>query len=304
MKKYVRYAPWLIALVLIIFSTPFAEGQKLKKGEDIFSRNNLIAWCIVPFDVSKRGPVERAAMLNEIGITKLAYDWRDEHIPTFDQELDVLKKNNINLQGFWLSEGPEPEKDKYLDTILNLLKRHQVKTQLWCMFGGVAGFDKMSQEEKIKAISKPIAYVAQKLSDIGCTLGLYNHGGWFGEPENQLAVIDYLKMPSIGIVYNFHHAEEQVDRFPTFFPQLIPHLYALNIAGLVKGTPAKVVPVGQGDAELDMLRIVWKSSYRGPIGLINEGTAPDAKDGLMINMNGLKKLLEKLGDKAALKTYK
>jgi hypothetical protein len=302
MKKYLSKG--LIALAMVIFSTASVQGQKIKKNQDVFSRNNLIAWCIVPYDLSERGPVERAAMLKEIGITKLAYDWREKHIPTFDQELDVLKKNNIKLQGFWLSEGPEPEKDRYLDTILNLLKRHHAKTELWCMFGAVPGFDKMSQEEKVKAMSKPVAYVAQKLSEIGCTLGLYNHGGWFGEPENQLAIIDFLKMPSIGIVYNFHHAEEQVDRFPIFFPRLIPHLYALNISGLlIQGEIAKVVPVGQGDAELEMLRIVWKSSYRGPIGLINESTAPDAKDGLLLNMNGLKKILGELGDKAALKTY-
>ena len=302
MKKYLN-SKGFIAIVVVIFSAASVKGQKIIKNQDIFSRNNLIAWCIVPYDVSERGPEERASMLNEIGITKLAYDWRDKHIPTFDQELDVLKKNNINLQGFWLYEGPEPEKDRYLDTIINLFKRHHAKTELWCMFGAVPGFDKMSQEEKVKAMSKPVAYVAQKLSEIGCKLGLYNHGGWFGEPENQLAIIDLLKMNNIGIVYNFHHAEEQLDRFPIFFPKLIPHLYALNIAGLVKGKPAKVVPVGQGDTELEMLRIVWKSSYHGPIGLINENTAPDAKEGLLLNMNGLKKILGELGDKVALKTY-
>ena len=33
----------------------------------LFARDNLIAWCIVPFDSKKRKPEERAAMLEQPG---------------------------------------------------------------------------------------------------------------------------------------------------------------------------------------------------------------------------------------------
>ena len=46
----------------------------------VFAKDNLLAWCIVPFDACKRGPKERAVMLQRLGIRALAYDWRDEHI--------------------------------------------------------------------------------------------------------------------------------------------------------------------------------------------------------------------------------
>src|SRR5687768_9449389 len=39
-----------------------------------FSRENLVAWCIVPFDSTKRGPEERAAMLDRLGFRRFAYD--------------------------------------------------------------------------------------------------------------------------------------------------------------------------------------------------------------------------------------
>jgi hypothetical protein len=32
----------------------------------LFVRENLVAWCIVPFDAKKRGPEERAAMLERM----------------------------------------------------------------------------------------------------------------------------------------------------------------------------------------------------------------------------------------------
>ena len=39
------------------------EDHDGKNVPALFARKNLIAWCIVPFDSKKRGPEERAAML-------------------------------------------------------------------------------------------------------------------------------------------------------------------------------------------------------------------------------------------------
>jgi hypothetical protein len=274
----------------------------LRLNSSIYTNDNLLAWCIVPFDSKKRTPEERAKMLRSLGITKLAYDWRAEHIPHFDEELEVLKKYNIELTGFWIPVSRDPAHDPTLQLIFDLLKRHKVKTQLWCLVGEDPKLDSMTQQQKIAYTAEPVAYIANEAKKIGCTVGLYNHGGWFGEPENQLAIIDYLKMPNVGMVYNFHHAETQIERFPIFFPKILPHLLALNIAGL-KRNPGRVVPVGQGDSEAEMMRIVQESAYKGPVGIINEVTDPDAEVGLRINRDGLKKILKVLGDTAALKTY-
>lgn len=294
------------AILLTILSMFFLAGgtfaqKKIKGG--IYANSNLSAWCIVPFDIKKRSPEERAQMLQSLGITKLAYDWRGEHIPGFDEELDVLKKYHIELEGFWTPAGREPEKDPTLRLILDLFKRHGMKTQLWCLLADDDSLKTMTQEERIIYSAKPIGYIAAEAAKIGCTVGLYNHGGWFGEPENQLAIIDYLKMPNVGMVYNFHHAETQIERFPEFFPKILPHLLAVNISGLRKGNPGQVVPVGEGDAEMEMMKIVEKSGYKGAIGIINETTHPDAETGLKINMEGLKKILGTMGNAAALKSY-
>ena len=297
--------PVCSVVILIIVLSAFASvAQKSSRSKNIYARQNLIAWCIVPYDVKNRGPVARAEMLNKLGFTMLAYDWREKHIQEFDAELDALKKHNIKLQAFWYHSGANPESDKNLQVILDLLKRHGVKTQIWLMVSGIKDLDEMTQQEKIIAVSKPVNYIADKAAEIGCTVGLYNHGGWYGMPENQLDVIRYLKKTNIGIVYNFHHAEEDLERFPKFFPQIVPHLFAVNLMGLKKGNPVKVVPIGDGDAEAEMMRIVRDSKYRGPVGIINEDTAPDAEVGLTMNVNGLKKILKAQSDQSALETYK
>ncbi|MCF2443481.1 sugar phosphate isomerase/epimerase [Dyadobacter sp. CY345] len=300
MKKYITS----VSILFFLLSGFVLKAQKASRTKNIYAKQNLIAWCIVPYDVKNRGPVERAEMLNKLGFTMLAYDWREKHIPEFDAELDALKKHHIKLQAFWYHTGANPESDKNLPIILDVLKRHGVKTQIWLMVSGIKDLDKMSQQEKLLAIAKPVNYVAEKAAEIGCTVGLYNHGGWYGMPENQLEVIRYLKKPNIGIVYNFHHAEEDIERFPKFFPEILPHLFAVNLMGLKKGNPVKVVPIGEGDAESEMIKIVRENAYNGPIGIINEDTAPDAEVGLTMNMHGLKKILKEQSDQAALNTYK
>ena len=60
-------------------------AAKRPSGRRLFAPDNLMAWCIVPFDAKKRGPEERAEMLKTLGLRRFAYDWRDEHLPTLDQ---------------------------------------------------------------------------------------------------------------------------------------------------------------------------------------------------------------------------
>jgi hypothetical protein len=80
-------------LITIGFSSYTSTG-----GAGVFSKDNLLAWCVVPFDSQKRGPEERTRMLKDLGIKMLAYDWREEHLPTFDQEWEALNKQDINCK--------------------------------------------------------------------------------------------------------------------------------------------------------------------------------------------------------------
>jgi hypothetical protein len=64
----------------------------------LFDRQNLTAWCVVPFDTKKRGPEERAEMLQRLGFKNFAYDWRTKDIPSFDAEVDALSRHGITWQ--------------------------------------------------------------------------------------------------------------------------------------------------------------------------------------------------------------
>lgn len=298
----VKHRSFIMMGLLILFGMADISGQQFRDSGNIFDRKNIVAWCIVPFDSKNRGPEERAAMLNGLGITKLAYDWREKHIPTFDEELKALNKHHIKLQAFWILSGTDPANDIYVQAAFDFLERNKVKTQVWYMFIPPKNFDSLTQQRKLDISVKAIDYISKRAAAIGCTLGLYNHEGWYGEPENEIAIIKQLKAPNVGLVYNFNHAQLHIKRFAEFFPSILPHLIAVNLAGLKKGDK-NIYPIGEGDSEQEMIRIIWKSKFKGPIGIINEDTDPDAETGLKMNMSGLKKILANIGAYAEASTY-
>lgn len=258
----------------------------------IFSREKLAAWCIVPFDAKKRGPVERAEMLNRLGITRLAYDWRKEHIPTFDAEVEAMKAHGIEISAWWMSRGADEANRKIFATI----ERHGIHPQLWVLIDEPLKGN-ADRQAKVKAAADEIRPLVEEAKRLGCQVGLYNHGGWFGEPENQIAIIHALNLPNVGIVYNFHHGHAHIDRFPELFAKMQPYLIALNLNGMVKdgeSTGRKILTIGEGDREEAMIATVADSGWKGPVGILNHLPDKDAEVVLKANRDGLGALVEKL----------
>jgi sugar phosphate isomerase/epimerase len=279
----------VIAAVLVaLLACPAPAGQA---DDGIFAQKNLVAWCIVPFDAKKRGPEERAQMLERLGIRKLAYDWRDEHIPTFDAECDAMKRHGVTIEAWWFPAGLNPTARK----ILEVLGRHKVPAQLWVSMGDPA--PNGSQEDKVKAAAAAIRPIAEEAAKIGSKAALYNHGGWFGEPENQVAIIKHLGLPNVGIVYNFHHGHAHIERFPELFKTMQPYLLAVNLNGMVKNGESigkKILPIGQGDQELAMMKAILQSGWHGPVGILDHRPETDSEPTLRENLEGLARLREQL----------
>ena len=280
----------LLLLLTLVIPRPAAAADN-----SLFAKSNLVAWCIVPFDAKKRGPEERAAMLERLGIHRFAYDYRAEHIPTFEAEMDALKRHHIELTAWWFPTVLNDEAKR----ILNLLQRHKLSPQLWVMGGGGPARTPVEQEKNVETEAKRLRPIAEAAAKIGSKVALYNHGGWFGEPTNQLAIITRLRadgLTNVGIVYNLHHGHEHLDRLPALLAQMKPHLLAFNLNGMVRDgetSGKKILPVGQGDLDVKILRMLRDSGWRGPVGILNH-TDADAETRLRENLNGLNALLPRL----------
>ena len=293
-----KSAQLIVALVLLACGGLGRAASLPSAG--VFAQTNLVAWCIVPFDAKKRGPEERAVMLEKLGFKRFAYDYRAEHIATFDTEIESLKKHGIELTAWWFPTSLNAE----AKNILEVLKRHGEHPQLWVMGGGAATQSPEEQAARVEAEAHRIGEIAAAAKAIGSRVGLYNHGGWFGEPENQLAIIERLQtngVTNVGIVYNLHHGHGHIARLPALLARMKPHLFALNINGMTAGgdqTGLKILPVGQGVLDLELLATIQISGWKGPVGILNH-TDEDAEARLQDNLNGLAWVTAQLEGKPA-----
>ena len=291
-----------IILLGLIFSC-----QPDKKVEDnalLFSKDNLVAWCIVPFDTLQRTPENRALMLSELGIKQFAYDWRVKHIPSFPLEVRAMKYLNIKLAAVWIWIDPDSAEviiDHSNKQILDVIRRYKVNTDLWVGFGD-RYLEGLTDEQKLDKATKAVQVIADSAKALGCGISLYNHGDWFGEPANEIRIIEKTGRKDIGIVYNFHHGHQQVAEFPALLKQMLPYLKTVNLNGMKAGGP-QILPIGQGDLELEMLKTLKASGYNGSIGILGHVSNEDIKIVLQRNIEGLKSLLKAMGDEKALATY-
>ncbi len=291
--------PLILSLLLISCSTQKKRGV----NDKLFNKENLVAWCVVPFDSAERTPEERADMLKELGFTQFAYDWRLKHLATFPNEIKALHEHGIKLTSVWLWIDTDTGKilDDANEQLLDIIRRNNVKTDFWLGFSN-KHFEGLTDEQKLEKAVASVTYIEARAKELGCTISLYNHGDWFGEPANQVKIIEKLGSKDVGIVYNFHHAHLQVREFPNLLSQMLPYLRTVNLNGMRVAGP-KILTIGEGDEEASMLKTLKDSGYNGLIGIICHIETEDAKVVLERNLNGLKSILVAMGEKDALATY-
>jgi hypothetical protein len=268
-------------ILLIAFIFRFTSGGEVPGN---FNPANLVAWCIVPFDAKKRNPEQRAAMLRDLGMKRCAYDWRKEHVPEFEEEIQQYQKQGIEFFAFWGEH----------DAAFNLFRKYDLHPQVWKTLPSPKTGNR---EEKILEATRLMTPLAKRTAEIRCRLGLYNHGGWGGEPENLVAVCQQLRKGGhqhVGIVYNWHHGHDQIDRWKEALEMMKPYLHCLNLNGMNASENPKILPLNMGEHELAMIRVIVQSGYDGPIGILDHRKDIDAQKALSENLEGLKQILEKL----------
>jgi hypothetical protein len=274
---------WILtALCVACLLGDTAAAAEAPTGRDLFAKDNLVAWCIVPFDAMKRGPRARAEMLARLGIRKVAYDWRQEHVATFEEEIVEYKKHGLEFFAFW----------GWHEEMGGLIKKHKIKPQIWMTVPSPKGG---TQADKVEAAARQVLPLVRQAEELGCKFGLYNHGGWGGEPENMVAVAEWLRTNAtadhVGVVYNLHHGHGHIDDFAHVLALMKPYLLCLNLNGMNDAARPKILPVGTGQHDRALLEIIANSGYTGPIGILDHRGDMDAEKSLKENMDGLEKLV-------------
>lgn len=300
-KQILRASTCLLLAMVLIVSSCQVEAQKA----DNFAKENLHAWAFELFD-KDRSPEERAQLLKRVGFTKIGFVVNGKLVDQFDAHVGAYKKAGIEIVSvWWQSSNENLLTEAKTQTILATLDKHGLKPQIWFSMGKDA-VASMPEDERLGRAVKMIRPLAREARKRGVQLALYNHMEWFGETDNQIAIIERLRsegdMDHVGMVYNFHHGHDRILNFDTVFEKMQPYLIALNLNGMKVEGP-KIIHIGEGDREQAMLKTVIDSGYKGPIGVIHHFSDKDAEMVYRKNLNGLKNMLTKLGYGDIAETY-
>ena len=276
-------------IVAVLFFGLF--GCESKK-EPSLNMDNYFAWCIVPFDSTNRTPTQRIEMLKELGFKSYAYDWRQKHLPEMKEEFTLAAQNDIDVMAVWMwidvadSVGRlSPDNER----IFGIMKETGIKTQLWIGISE-AYFEGLTEDESMLKAMEMVEYLSERSAEIGCKIGLYNHGGWFGDLINQVTLIKTMPEQDLGIIFNFHHAHELLDEYPVIVEKMMPYLWAVNLNGMKADGP-KILPIGAGDLETRMIRQLKEAGYKGPYGILGHVEEADVKIILQRNLEGVKRIM-------------
>lgn len=276
--------------VILLLTLLFAASCDRSTRESI-DLENYFAWCVVPFDNQKRSPEQRIEMLKELGFQSYAYDWRAENLPEMAYEIQLAQENNINVKAVWMwinkndSIGNLSENNK---KVLKSLRESGLNTEIWVSFPENY-FEKFTGDTRLTKAVEMISFVCMEAEKLNCKVGLYNHGGWFGNPENLVKIIESIKSYEIGIIFNFHHAHKLLDNYSQLVKMMAPYLWAVNLNGMNPEGP-KILTIGKGSKEAEMIAVLEENNFYGPYGILGHVESADVKQVLQANLEGLKSL--------------
>ena len=279
----------------MLLSSCSATKDQVALSNYPFRMDNLIPWSIVAFDNQERGPSERVKMIKHLGFSQYAFGGREKHLLTMKKEWQLAREQDVRISAVWLYLNHKKDKPGQLkpmsESIFKAIKEVGLETQIWVGFHPEY-FKDLPQEAAIGKCKEMVSYLAKRADSLQCKIALYNHGGWFGEPENQLEIIQALPEYDIGLIYNFHHGHEHLDRYPQIVEMIMPYLWCVSLNGMKQEGP-KIISIGKGKLEKEMIGILLRKGFKGPFSILGHVKGGDAELILKENLVGLQTLFPK-----------
>ncbi len=273
----------------IVQTTTLMSDSCCDKQYD-FPMEDLFPWAIVPYDALERSPKERLEMIKELGYTQYAYDWREHHLETMGEELSLAREMGIKVIAVWFWVDGRFDKPGQLseknERMLRILEESGQKLSLWIGLHQ-NNFEGKSVEERLSYSAELIKYLDKRANAIGCTIDLYNHGGWSGEPENMVKMLELSGEKDVGLIYSFHHGHSHIGRFAKLAKLMTPYLSAVVINGM-ELNGRNILTVGRGDYEAMMMQAILDAGYKGSWGLLGHVAEEDVRNVLIGNLRGLR----------------
>jgi len=294
-------------MAMLALAPIVGTAQQGARPASAFAKSNLHAWAYEEYDAVARTPVERAQLLKKLGITRAGFIARNmTRMSEFDAYVTAYRDNQIDLIAIWTPVNTDtPLTEPHIAAFLDGVDRQKLKIQWWVT---LEQFDRVPEAERLDRAVGILRTLQAEATKRGLQLAVYGHDKdvWFTQAENLVAMVEKLAatpgVGRVGIVFNFHHAQSQIDRFAANVPKMMPYLLAVNLNGMRAEGPM-ILPIGEGNREQEMIAALHHAGYRGAVGLLAHTRTTDAAVVYERNMAGLRKILAAIGDTVGASSY-
>jgi len=293
--KYTALACGAVALPAFIPTSALGRDGATPPSTQL-KDHPFFPFCIDWHDSKKRGYVEQAVMLKELGYEGVGHIFLDgvaERIKSLDDAGLQLYQITMNVD---VAPGKTPYEARFKD-VLALVKGRHVQFDL--LLNGMPPSD-VSVDPHAVEILREMSDLAK---DSGAQLLLYPHqSSWVERIEDAVRVANKVNRPNVGVMFNLCHwlrVDKQRDYKPLLV-QAMPRLWAISICGADELDPAPgwahyIQPLDKGSFNVGLLLKTLKDlGWKGPIGLQCYGIGGDAREHLARSMAAWGKLSENL----------
>lgn len=243
-------------------------------------------------DATHKTPAEQVALVKAIGFAGVGPIYHN--LAELQAWCAALDQNGLKLFALYV-HLPLDDASASLDSIREIAAALRGRdTLLWLYVTDKAGTPSGTNDDAVAVNTlRELAGVAQAA---GLRVALYPHTGFYVQRvEDAVRLAQKVNRENLGVTFNLcHWLKVDGKNLEASLAAAQPHLFCVTINGAdTGGTSWKelIQPLDRGTFDVSqLLRLLRRMKYAGPIGLQHYGIGGDAADNLRHSMEGWKKL--------------
>jgi sugar phosphate isomerase/epimerase len=242
-------------------------------------------------DATHKTPAEQVALVKEIGFAGVGPTYHNA--AELQQWLVALDQNRLKMFALYLPLRLDDVPASLASVKEAAAALRGRNTLLWLYVTSKKGMPSDTGDEAVAV--QALRAISDYAKDAGLRVALYPHTGFFVQSvEDAVRLAEKVHRKNLGVTFNLCHwlMVDGKDLAASLKPAQ-PYLFCITINGAdAGGTSWKelIQPLDRGTYDVSqVLRLLRKMKYTGPIGLQHYGIGGDARENLEHSMEGWKK---------------
>lgn len=243
-------------------------------------------------DATHKTPAEQVALVKEVGFAGVGPIYHNA--AELQQWLAALDQNRLKMFALYLPLRLDDVPASLASVKEAAAALRGRDTLLWLYVTDTRGTTLDTNDEAVAV--QALREISSYAEDAGLRVALYPHTGFFVQRvEDAARLAEKVNRKNLGVTFNLcHWLKVDGKDLAASLKAAQPYLFSVTINGAdTGGTSWKelIQPLDRGTYDVSqVLRLLHRMKYTGPIGLQHYGISGDARENLEHSMEGWKKL--------------